>query len=67
MAIKSSLLWETATGRAMIRLNEGGKCATVLISESDPAELRELAKAALEAADQIDGFAADAAEVRKPK
>jgi hypothetical protein len=67
MGLVSSLLWQTETKRGLIRLNEGATTAGVLVGDCNAAELRELSKAALEAAEQLDGFAADAAEVRKPR
>jgi hypothetical protein len=68
MGLKSELVWESEKGnRNLIRLKEGGQIATVIISDASEDELRELAKAAVEAADQIRGFRQDAADVRKPK
>lgn len=63
MALKSALIWTTDRGRELIRLREGAADAAVLVCDCDPATLRELAKAATEAAEQIEAFAADAAEV----
>lgn len=68
MALKSSLLWQTDKGnRDLIRVNEGATTAVVIASECDAPTLRELAKAATEAAEQLEGFAADAEKVRKAK
>jgi hypothetical protein len=59
--LKSALTWQTGSGRELVRLDEGANKATVIVSVCDEAELRALAQAALEAADQIAGFKADAA------
>jgi hypothetical protein len=59
--LKSALVWTTPLGRDLIRLDEGGKDATVAIGVASQADLRALAAAALEAADQMQAYATDAA------
>lgn len=58
--LKSALVWTTPTGRDLIRLDEGGKDAVVAIGVASEAELRALAAACLEAADQMQAYATDA-------
>jgi hypothetical protein len=51
--VTSALTWKTAKGRELIRLDESADAAEVVIGRSSEDELRALAQAALEAADQI--------------
>ena len=59
--LKSALVWTTPTGRELLRLVEGSDEAYIVPMTLKEADLRELAKACGEAAEQIAGFKADAA------
>lgn len=57
--LKSALVWTNPKGRELIRVLEGGDDATIIPMTCNEADLRELAKAANEAADQIRAFRED--------
>jgi hypothetical protein len=57
--LKSALVWTTPKGRELLRLIEGGSEASIIPMTCNEADLRELAKAASEAADQIASFRSD--------
>lgn len=59
--LKSALVWQSPKGRDLIRVMEGGNDATVTIGVASEDELRSLAAACIEAADQIHAYANDAA------
>ena len=57
--LKSALIWTTAKGRELLRLVEGGNEVAIIPMTCNEADLRELAKAAAEAADQLASFRSD--------
>lgn len=59
--LKSSLAWQNAKGRELVRLDEGADQAQVIAATCSESDLRALSQACLEAADQIAGFKADKA------
>jgi hypothetical protein len=56
--LRSALIWTTSKGRELLRLVEGGNAVTIPMTCNE-ADLRELAKAAGEAADQLASFQGD--------
>lgn len=52
----SALTWRTTKGRELVRLEEGADAAEVVIGRSGEEELRALADAAIQAADQIAAY-----------
>jgi hypothetical protein len=57
--LKSALIWTTSKGRELLRLVEGGNEVTIIPMTCNEADLREMAKAAAEAADQLASFRSD--------
>jgi hypothetical protein len=57
--LKSALIWTTSNGRELLRLVEGGNEVTIIPLTFNESDLRELAKAAAEAADQLASYRSD--------
>ena len=57
--LNSALIWTTSKGRELLRLVEGGSEVTIIPMTCNEADLRELAKSADEAADQLASFRSD--------
>lgn len=54
--VRSALTWTTVKNRELIRVDEGAAQASVLACTCGADDLRALAAACLEAAEQIDAF-----------
>lgn len=54
--LTSALTWRTAKGRELARLEEGAEQAEVIASKCSEEDLRALAQACIEAADQIKSY-----------